>query len=399
MKPLPLRFRMLNALGGALQKMGLQIAPLRIDRLQQKAIKQSGLSDFGDPRYEEGLRVLVQSAEEDANLHTLGRLIYKNMIIDKLVNRLKWVDAQKSKPEWFTEPIIPPLIVTGLPRSGTTLLHRLLALDPSHRAIPAWEMTHPFPSESKEARRIKAVKELAFLQKLAPELDRKHEIRADKPEECLFLMASTFTSFYFWGLAPVYGYMEWYMTQDMAPKYHQYKGYLHILQNVDPTKRLTLKAPIHRHAIHTLYQTIPNAMIIQTHRDPVRVVNSMNSLISSLHRMVCTQDIPRMARMTLEIQSKFTLQNLEQRQKMPDVIFDIYYPELVANPIQTVRNIYDHFALPWPDGHHKRLQSYMKENKQGKYGTHSYSSEKFGLTDDEIRRQFTDYLHAFGKHL
>lgn len=399
MKPLPLRFRIFNVLGAVVQKIGFQIAPLRVDGLQQEAMKQSGLSDFGDPRYEEGLRVLVQSAEEDANLHPLGRIIYKSIITEKLVQRLKWVDAQKTNPEWFTQRIIPPLIITGFPRSGTTLLHCLLALDPSHRAIPTWEMAYPFPSESKEARRIKVAKEVAFLQKLAPELDSKQEIRIDNPDECIALMASSFISSTFWVCAPVYGYMEWYMTQDMARKYHEYKGYLQILQNVEPTKRLTLKTPIHSHAIDTLYQTIPNAMIIATHRDPVRVVSSLSSLISSFHRLVCTPDLPRMGKMHLEFMSQFTLQSMQQRQNMPDVILDIYYPELLADPIQTVRNIYDHFALPWPDGHDERLQSYMKENRQGKHGRHTYSSQEFGLTDDEIRRQFTEYLDAFGKYL
>ena len=134
--PLPLRFRLWNTAAKYSQARRLPIARLDEETLNKAAIKETGLTDFGDPSYREGLLALIESAEKDANLHFIGRMLVHGMVVNYLANRLLLAEALKRKPEVFKRALIPPIIILGLPRTGTTLLHRMLATDPAHRGVP-----------------------------------------------------------------------------------------------------------------------------------------------------------------------------------------------------------------------------------------------------------------------
>ena len=400
--PLPTRVRFLNAVGRFLQAVNPPLTRFDEETVCKAAMKQTGLADFGDPHYREGLLRVLESAEDDANLHFIGRLATRDVIISGLANRLLLTEARKRTPDVFQRPLVPPIIILGLPRSGTTLLHRLLAADPMHRAVPLWELLRPLPTGSSvngspDRRRQLVEQRLNSRLKLAPDLDRKHYVRADTPEECMWLLAATFVSVVFWVVAPVYGYLDWYSRQDSVKAYQEYYWLLQVLQAVDPTRRLTLKAPAHTGALAALLQTIPNALLIQTHRNPVTVCNSLNSLFYSLHGSVTERlDLPRMAEANIRLLENDIALNLATRDTYPNTVFDVYYEQLVADPVGTVKGVYDHFGLAWSDVYEQRLHAHVRENPREKYGRHRYASDNFGQTDAAIAKRFVIYSERFG---
>jgi hypothetical protein len=401
---LPPRFRLINSLGRSLRATGLNILPLNEERLCKAAVRQTGLSDFGHDYFREGLRKLCESAEQDANLNIVGRFGLKEAIEQQLANRLKLVEIEKQAPELFQRPLQPPLIVLGFPRSGTTLLHRLLALDPAGRAIPLWELSSPLP-EGREAHLLtdsadrakrlnKMEKQVKIRLSLNEDIDKKHFIRADTPEECMFMLGQTFHTMLYWVTAPVYGYLEWYGRQPRDNKYRDYRKLLHILQAVDPTRRLTLKAPAHTGGLAEIFEMVPEALVIQTHRDPVACANSLNSLLATTQGVVTeTLDIQRMAAANLDFLEVELALNKVGREKYPGRVLDIQYDQLVADPIATVRAIYDHFKLPYTAAFEAGIARYLAQNPKGKHGRHNYNSADFGLIDEAIRERFAPYLY------
>jgi hypothetical protein len=397
---LPLRLRILNTVGNHLGAARLPFAALDEEALVQAAVKATGLTEFGAGYHREGLLRLLESVENDAALHLSGQLAYRETIVGSLINRLLLTEAFKQNPETFRKPLKSPIIVLGLPRSGTTFLHRLLAMDPAHRAVPWWELARPLPDpgsdEQPDRRRQVFQKKLRRLQKLTPDLDRKHYTRVDTPEECIWLLASTFFSPLFWALAPVYGYLDWYKNQDRLQAYYEYRLLLQVLQAADPTRRLVLKSSTHTGAIETLLQTIPGSLLIQTHRNPVETSASLASLFYSLHsRMTDRLDVRRMTEAILSFHEHQIARNLEARDTHPGALFDVYYDRLVADPIGTVRDIYDHYGLAWSEEFAERLNFYLQHNPRGKHGTHLYAPEDFGQTGDAIAERFAPYIDRF----
>ena len=394
---LPLRFRMLNAAAKYLRAARLPVARLDEETLSRAAIRETGLSDFGDPYYREGLLALIESAEKDAHLHFLGRFALHDIAATYLSNRLLLAEASKRTPDVFERPLIPPIIVLGLPRTGTTFLHRMLTVDPAHRGVPVWQLLRPLPNGEPDRRRQLAERALKMQEGMTPGRDRMHYTRVDTPEECMVLQGTTFASVFFFASMPVYGYADWFYSYDQSKAYQEYLMLLQVLQDVEPERRLTLKAPAHTGALPVLHRLIPDALIIQTHRDPVAACNSASSLFYASYAMVTDRvDVPKMADTLIRALEKAAAVSLEFREANPGLIHDVHYDQLVADPVGTVKGIYEHFGLPWPDGHERRLNDYVLDNPQGRHGEHHYSSPDFGLTDDAIAKRFAEYSAAFG---
>ena len=192
------------------------------DECEALAARQTGLDDFGDPYFREGFDTLLNSLARDVSLTFIGRMMLRRAILTALDQRLRLVDLEKREPERLRASILPPLIVTGLPRSGTTYFHRLLAEDPRLYAPPLWHMLAPVLPKGAAGPRLHRMRlkaELAVFNRLAPSLDAKHVTRADEPEECIFLTAPSFRSPIFWSLTPVTSYLEWYAECDRRQKH------------------------------------------------------------------------------------------------------------------------------------------------------------------------------------
>lgn len=392
----PFFAQVLNGIGKLLRALKIPLYELNADALCESVMKQMKLGDFGDPAFYEGMRCLLHSVENDTNLNFLGRMLLQKTLVALLENRLLLTEDRKRRPEVYERPLIPPIVVTGLPRSGTTFLHRLLAEDPAHRAIPFWETMHPFPYRDPDLRYERVKKSIDLRVQATPDLDRKHFIRAETPEECIFLLGTTFVSTMFWIGLPVFEYAQWYDAAPRTQAYREYGWLLHALQAVSPTKRLALKAPPHMGALDTLYEVVPNAMVVQVLRDPVRAATSFNSLIYTAHSTATEPvDVPRMVQTTLEMLEHDVRHNLTFRATHPDRICDIYYTDLVADPIGTVQHIYAYFDMPWSEDTSRQLQAYIAENPRGQHGSHRYQAEDFGLTDAEIAERFRDYIDHF----
>jgi hypothetical protein len=397
---LPLRFRLLNTVGKHLGAARLPIAGLDEETLVHAAVQATGLTDLGNSYYREGLSRLLESLEDDAALHFAGRVANREIIVCSLINRLLLTEARKRTPAIFRRPLKPPIVVLGLPRSGTTFLHRLLALDPVHRAVPWWELARPVPdanSDQRPDRRRQILqRKLHRRQKAVPDFDRKHYSRADTPEECIWLLANTFLSPLFWASAPVYGYLDWYKNHDRLQAYYEYRLLLQVLQAADPTRRLTLKSSTHTGAVETLLQTVPEALLIQTHRDPVEATVSLASLFYSVHnRMTERLDVRRMTEAILSFHEHQIARNLATRDSHPGALFDVHYDRLVADPIGTVRDIYDHYDLAWSEEFAERMNYYVQQNPRGKHGAHRYTPEDFGQTGEAISERFAAYIERF----
>lgn len=398
---LPLSYRVINALGRLL--VAARRPSMRLDEqtVCAAATKQTGLIDFGDPHYRQGLLRFLESAEKDANLHPLGRYIAHNNVVNYLVQRLRLVEARKKEPEIFQQPLLPPIIITGLPRSGTTFLHNMLALDPAHRALPAWLLSRPFPEgpendDGPDPRLVKMEQGLRFRQPLLPGLDAIHYVRVDSPEECILVLGVTFNSLIFWVLFPVYGYFDWYLQDDTFQKYREYRWLLQVFQSHEPERRFTLKAPAHIGNLEAILRVVPKALVIQTHRDPVACVSSANSLLYTYHLAVANEiDVRRMAAMTLRGYEVGLSRNLAFRTAHPGVVYDVFYDSLVSDPIGTVRGIYTHFGLPWTDAYAAELQAFVQSNPKDKHGKHRYTASDFGQTEAEI----ADRLQFYSEHV
>jgi hypothetical protein len=249
-----------------------------------------------------------------------------------------------------------------------------------------------------DARQRIAEREFGVGTKLTPDVDRKHYIRVDEPEECMWMLGLTFVNLSFWMLAPVYGYVEWYMEQGLFPKkYREYRWLLNVLQAAAPARRLVLKAPEHTAALGPLMQAVPEALVIQTHRDPVAVTNSLNSLFYTVHAGRAARIDPgRTAKTNLALLEYGSARSLAAREECAEAVYDVHYEELVADPVGMVRSVYDCFGLEWPEGHDERLEAYVRENPKHKHGQHRYRAEDFGLTDRRIAARLQAYAEAFG---
>lgn len=390
--------KVLNSAMGASVRAGF-LQDASAEALLIAAKKKTGFDDFGDPHFRKGLDVLIQSANADAKLTPLGQFIFQKAIIRQLSNRLIWQNARTEHAAFFRSELIPPIIILGAPRTGTTLLHRLLSLDPRHRGVKAFEVFFPFPWISQRKRILRTKANLGVLSVVAPELAKKHPMSALAPEECTAVTAPSFRSYAFWGFGPVYSYMEWLKHADMTAAYKEYETYIRLFQSTDLNRRLILKSPAHTPNLDALISAVPNAKVIQTHRHPRLFLGSLNSLTQSFHEAVSTADVKNTAKMNLSLQSHFIESALAQREKLGLGLVDVFYNELVENPLHSLKTIYKQFNIDFPDELNSLVKEWLINNPQHQRGVHRYSLDHFGISDANVESAFKNYLKRFGKRL
>jgi hypothetical protein len=402
---LPLPFKLINLAGETLRHLKVPIAPLSEESLLAAARKQTRLSDFGDPCFLVGLPVLLDDLERHGNLSWFGRHVFVRMqLLRILANRLRIEDDLKRHPEILDVPIERPLFIVGLPRTGTTLLHNLLAQIPGVRAPLLWELLSPSPPPSPEGRetdsRVVSVhRQMRFQRYVMPELIAAHPMSAQAPDECYHLLELTFASISLSLLAAsAPRYNAWLLAKDRVPDYQYFRRLLQILKWRFPGDTLIMKSPVHLQALGALCAVLPDANVIQTHRDPRKVMGSICSLIGMMQNVTCRQvDLARVGHENLSIWGDSMDRALRARATLaPERFFDVHYLELVRDPIGMVRRIYGHFGYPLPPLAESRMQRWLSEHPQNKHGVHKYMVQHFALSPEAIDRTFAGYSQHFG---
>lgn len=402
---LPLPFRIINLAGETLRRLKLPIASLSEESLLAAARKQTGLSDFGDPRFLVGLSVLLDDFERHGDLSTFGQHVFVRMqLLRILANRLRIEDDLKRHPEILDVPIERPLFIVGLPRTGTTFLHNLLAQIPGVRAPLLWELLFPSPPPSLEGREtdsrvVSTRRQMQFQRYVMPEFTDAHPMSAQAPDECYHLLELTFASLSLSVLAAsAPRYNAWLLTRDRVPDYQYFRRLLQILKWRFPGDALIMKSPVHLQALDALCAVFPDANIIQTHRDPRKVIGSVCSLAGMLQNVTCRQaDLARVGQEHLSLWGASIDRALRARATLaPERFFDVHYLELVRDPIGMVRRIYGHFGYPLPLLAESQMQRWLSEHPQNKHGVHKYMAQHFALSPEAIDRTFAGYSQHFG---
>jgi hypothetical protein len=368
-------------------------APVLVDALEDAAVAATGLDDFGDPSYRDGLVVLVDSLNGEARLSEVGALALEAQLQGNLATRLRVVDWRRTHPEVAAEALTAPLFVIGLPRTGTTLLSGILACDPRRRALRRWESGTPVPPPEAATfttdPRIEETRAAsAMLDTLNPGFKAIHHEPAEGPTECVTLLGQHFTSLLWETIANVPAYGTWLLAADQRAAYAYHHDVLQLLQSRAPG-RWSLKSPHHGLALDALLAQYPDARLVVTHRDPVPVVASLCSLVRSLSGTFTDVDhTAYIAAHWVDVADAIVTRTVDARTRHPEAAFlDVDYENLIARPMDVVRAIYAFDDTELTPAVETLMQAYLDDNAQGKHGRHAYALDEFGLDPDAIRER------------
>ncbi len=396
--------KLANRGGALLARLGWRPAPLVPDVLIAEAIRATGLEDFGDPSFRAGLEHLVDAIEREARLSLLGHLATRRMLVETLVNRLRIVDYRRGHPQIATRKIVRPLIIMGLPRTGTTILFELLAQDPQHRAPLSWELAYPVPpaqvdSFGTDSRIGRLAKDYRAFEAMAPGINAIHEMGATLPQECILIMGYQFMSEQYCVNFRVPSYRHWYMNQDMTPTYRWHYQFLQYMQSSVRKPRWLLKTPPHIAFLDALLTVYPDAALVQTHRDPMEVMPSLASLVCTARAGFSDHVDPRqVADEEARHFADLLQRGLDYREQMSDEssrFFDVRFRDILADPIATIERMYQHFGFDLSPEGRDAMVTYLEQRPREKHGVHRYSLEQFGLSRQRHGRLFTGYCQRF----
>lgn len=400
--------RALNAGWARLQSLGIAQPALTSEALVGSARKKSGLTDLGDdfddPVTQGALRRLLESLDGEADLHPFGRMVIRGLLVKWLVTRMRLEQLSKEHQEIPAMPVDRPVFITGLARTGTTLLHRLLGCEPRLRPLLAWEGLSPAPLGGEQAdpsrpdpRLRLAERSERALRYLAPEFFAIHPAEADGYEEDVLLQDCSFLSPTVDATLPVPTYSGWLHATDQRPMYRYFRRLVQLLLWQRPGTYLG-KTPHHLENLSTLLEVFPRAKVIVTHRDPGRVVPSFCSMIAHARQLFSNAvDLPAIGRQFGDKQLKGVTDAMRARRGLPSEAFlDVHYVDLMGDPMKEIRRVYDFLGYELHPVTIEAMNAYRNENPKNKCGTHRYEPEDFGLTRERLDRDFTSYREHYG---
>lgn len=379
--------------------------PLDLSRLVNEAFRSTGLDDLGLPTWREGAERLVDELNSGAALHELGAVIASTEIATYLSNRLRIVDWAKHNPEITEQDIRPPIVILGQPRTGTTILFGVLAQDPGNRVPLTWEVDKPWPPPQaatyESDPRIQEVQAgLEASEVLMPGFMGMHAMGAQLGQECVRITAGDFRSMIFSTQYRVPEYQHWLLHEaDMAPAYRYHRLFLQYLQSAHPAEHWVIKSPAHMWSPDCMMQEYPGALVIHTHRDPVRVVCSLASLIDLLRRL-SSDDVSIAAVASEWVDDVAVGLDRAVAARRDGTIpasqaVDVFFADFLADPIAVVRDIYDRLGAELTDEVEGRMRSFLVDNPQEKHGGHAYSFADSGLDAGVLRERMRPYQQYF----
>lgn len=378
------------------------------DSILAEAKQRTGLDDFGaDTSFLEPMRRMCAAYETEARLNDAGRGAQRERTIGLLCNRL-WVEAWlKRHPEIRDEALHVPVVVCGLPRTGTTMLHRLLGSDPETHAVLWYECRYPAPFEgndwTKEDARIPAGREeIAQMLEAVPGLATTHPWDVLGPDEEIMLLENTFLAWMPESHAHVPEFGRWVREQDRTPAYAYLKTLLQFLQwqkkrAGSPGRSWVLKAPFHLGTVEVLLEAFPDATVVQTHRDPFETIPSICSLQLFLWQLGCDDPDPHECGALWGGNWQHALTHaLEMREsRYPDRFLDVWYKDVARDPVSQVRRIYEATGRSLSPEAEASARQWASENRRENHPPHEYTMEKFGFSEEQLARDFRAYRERF----
>ncbi len=381
----------------------------------EEAANRSGLWDWGDMAFTEPLRLFTESARRSGALNAVGRDVLHKVVIRHLRNRLSLEAFVKAHPEIRVAPVLRPVFITGLPRTGTTLLHNLMACDPANRVLRFWEALRPFPLDSGSDRRseetliAEADIWLERLYALAPYFRAIHASTATGPEECDALFQNSFASQHFDDMFQADDYSAWLGDASLDVEYAEYLRQLRALQlqslqlhaGEGGDRRWVLKSPSHLGYMTALFRSFPDATVVVCHRDPDEAVASYASLVMNVRQ-------PYSDAVDADVVGAHALRRcrvamgraLAARDAVGDERFvDVSYRALVDDPVAVVRDLYDKLGRPLTEGEEGAMAAWLVANPRHRHGAHRYGLSQFGLTSEAVAEGLAPYGDRFGAEL
>jgi Sulfotransferase family len=380
-------------------RLGWLGADTQPDQLLERARRETALDDFGDMEFLEPMRLLIREFEANANADLAGSQVFASMVLGSLKNRLHIRKAIHDYPDITRQAITAPIFIVGLPRTGTTLLQGLLASASGLRTPLRWEtdLTSPAPpalSSKREIRtQIRSAKgQAGFANRMSPGIPLAHAVGALLPEECNPLMMTSFRSLLHCTFFRCPEYHDYLYRTRFLHAYDWHKLHLQLLAFGSPPTTWSLKAPVHLGSLPELLRTYPDARVVFTHRDPLEAIPSMGALTAALHKLVApAHDKALIGRDLMRNLAMMESAGHAARENWPadaPRFVDVRYPDLVADPLGTVRGILRHFDMAEDEDLPERIAGYQRENRRQRQRTHRYSLADFDLREDEIRTVF-----------
>jgi hypothetical protein len=373
------------------------------EALHERASQAEGLTDFGEPDYLEGMRVFLRALDNDDKLHEGGSRAVRNQILHALRQRLRTEQAWKDNPQVLDIEIRRPIFITGCVRTGSTALHYLMGRDPGIQKLEWWLAASPQPRPPRPTWEAHpdfqaAQAEMDAMFEADPSIKTMHFTTAAGPEECRHFLYQCFTDDAFEVSTSVPEYEEWYHSTRHEHTYRRHRKLVQLVGSTDLERRWLLKYPVHLRQLDVLLAVYPDACIVHTHRDPRDVIPSYCNMTAT-YRGLMENDIDRadIARTQMRGWSQAANRSVEIRARHDEAqFFDLHFEDYVADPVGSVKRIYEHFDQPLSDEGEQALVQWNRDNPQGKHGKHEYSARGTGLEEREITEAFGPYMEHFG---
>jgi Sulfotransferase family len=374
---------------------------LDADELLAEARARTGLADFGDAGFREGLDVLLADVAR-AELHDLGRMVWRGRLLSHLVQRLRVENWISRHPEISKRPVPAPVFMVGLPRTGTTALSHLIAQDPDARSLRVWESAQPVPPPEVDCegdpRIAAAAQQLAAMHEFSPSLASMHEDTPTGPTENHDLLGMSFRTYHFAGMAWVPRYVEWWLACDMEPAYRYMKRVLQLLASRGGPQRWQLKSPPDSFALDAVLAVFPDARFVMTHRDPASVLGSVCSLLRTMHEL--TGKPPQasaVGRAELLAWVEAMRRLLAVRARVGEKRFaDVHFDALNADPVRAIAAAYEQLEIPFTAAAERAIAAYAAAHPRGRLGEHRYRLEDWGLDRAGVHAAFSFYTDRCG---
>jgi hypothetical protein len=376
--------------------------PLDADALHAQASADTGLRDFGPNDYRERFDVYLAALREIDGLHDAGVVNFYGQLLQLLKNRLLLADLVSRHPEIDDIELRPPVVIAGLPRTGTTHLHNLLAAAPTFRTMPYWESVEPFPLPQEagiepDPRRMRMDVAVTVVNTVMPHFALMHEMTTDHVHEEIQLLANDVSTMLFETLADVPRWRDYYRAHDQTPHYEYLATQLKAMQFLRGGRRWLLKSPQHLEQVPVLNRVFPGSIVVFTHRDPVPVALSMVAMITYSARMHRTPvPVERIANSWIDRLEQMLNALVRDRDTIgPDRSIDIRFDDFMANEIGAAEKVYALAGEPFTEPARGAVVDYLSGHQRGRLGSVETSHEMFGLREDDLRSRFAPYVERF----